>query len=123
MLFVSRFNETYISRRFSKNTQISNFVKIRSVVTELFHVNIWMDEQKDRYDESHSISCNFAFGPDYQKLAKRYFSGLISRRCLFRSSTGTSAILTEVSLIFLSLQTGMVTDTRTSASKFLPLHR
>ena len=39
-LFLSYFNETQIFATdfFSKNTQISNFMKIRPVVTELFHV-------------------------------------------------------------------------------------
>jgi len=69
------------------------------------------------------VLCNSANAPKYKKLAKRYFSVLISRRCSLRNSTGTSAILAEVSLIFLSLQTGMVTDARTSGSKLLPLHR
>jgi hypothetical protein len=34
--------------RFSKNIQISNFMKIRSVGTELFHVDLQTDGQTDR---------------------------------------------------------------------------
>jgi len=45
--FFSDFNETWIfSTVFAKNTQISNFVKIRPVRAELFQV--------DRHDESNS---------------------------------------------------------------------
>jgi len=35
-LFFTDFNETYLDR-FSKNPQISNFMKIRPVGAELFH--------------------------------------------------------------------------------------
>jgi len=35
--FLSDFNETWIFPSFSKNTQISNFMKIRRVGTEFFH--------------------------------------------------------------------------------------
>jgi len=38
-LFLSDFNETYISRQFSKNLQISNLMKIRPVGAELFHAD------------------------------------------------------------------------------------
>ena len=36
-LFLSDFNETNFLDRFSKNTHISNFMKIRRVGAELFH--------------------------------------------------------------------------------------
>jgi hypothetical protein len=37
MSFLSDFNETWIFSSFSKNIQISNFMKIRPVGAELFH--------------------------------------------------------------------------------------
>jgi len=40
--------------RFSKNAQILNFVKIRPVEAELFHVEEQMDRQTDRYDGANS---------------------------------------------------------------------
>ena len=40
------FNETFMSSTdFSKNTQISNFMKIRPAGTELFHADGLTDEQ------------------------------------------------------------------------------
>jgi hypothetical protein len=33
---------------FFKNTQVSNFMKIRPVGAELFHADKWMDGQMDR---------------------------------------------------------------------------
>jgi len=36
-LFLFEFNETKFLDRFSKNTQMSNFMKIRPVRAELFH--------------------------------------------------------------------------------------
>jgi len=45
-LFMSDFNETWIyPDRFSKNTQISNFMKIRLVGAELFHADRQTDGQ------------------------------------------------------------------------------
>ena len=50
-VFLSDLNETWIfSKVFSKNTQISNFMKIRPVGAELFHADV----QKDRYEEANS---------------------------------------------------------------------
>ena len=43
---------------FSKNTQISNFMKIRSVGAELFHEDRWMDR--------HDVSCAKCFPVDRQ---------------------------------------------------------
>jgi hypothetical protein len=41
--------------RFSKNTQVSNFMKIRPVGTELFYAY----RQTDRHDEANSRSSQF----------------------------------------------------------------
>jgi len=47
---LSDLNETYFSYELSKNIQISNFMKIRSVGAEIFHA----DRRKDRHDEANS---------------------------------------------------------------------
>jgi len=46
-LFLSGFNEIEFSRQIfrEKNIQISNFMKIRPVGAELFHVDGWTDRQ------------------------------------------------------------------------------
>jgi len=44
LLFLSDFNEN----RFSKNTQVSNFMKICQVGATLFRAEGWMDEYTDR---------------------------------------------------------------------------
>jgi len=49
-LCLSHINETCIFLTFSKNNQISNFKKIRSVGGELFHA----DGRTDRHDETIS---------------------------------------------------------------------
>ena len=55
-LFLSDFNETLIFLTdFSKNTQISNFMKIRLVGAALFHVDRWTDRQ----DEANSRFSQF----------------------------------------------------------------
>jgi len=45
--------------RFSKNTQISNFIKIRPVGAELFHADGRLDGQTDRHDEANSRFLQF----------------------------------------------------------------
>ena len=47
-LFPSDFKENYIFSKFSKNTQNSNFMKIRPVGAEFLHA----DRQRDRHDGS-----------------------------------------------------------------------
>ena len=44
---------------FSKNTQISNFMKICLVEAELFHADWRTDRQTDRYDEANSRFSHF----------------------------------------------------------------
>jgi len=46
-LFLTDFNETWILMTFSKYTQISNFIKIRPVTTELFRTDGRTDRQTD----------------------------------------------------------------------------
>jgi hypothetical protein len=54
-LFLSDFNDTLIFTTFQKNTQISNFMKIRPVVAKLFHA----DRRTDRHDEANSRFSQF----------------------------------------------------------------
>ena len=50
--------------RFYKNTQISNFMKIRPVVAELFQAERVMTGQMDRYEEANSrLFLNLANAP------------------------------------------------------------
>jgi len=44
---------------FSKNAQISNFIKIRPVGAELFQADRRTDQRKDRHDEAHSRFSQF----------------------------------------------------------------
>jgi len=54
--FLLDINGTWIFLyRFSKNTQMSNFMKIRPVGAELFH----RDGQTDRHDEANSRFSQF----------------------------------------------------------------
>jgi len=56
-LFLSDFNETWnFLDRFPKNTQVSNFIKIRPVGSELFHAC----GRTDKHDEANSHFSNFA---------------------------------------------------------------
>jgi hypothetical protein len=41
-------------QRIFKNTQISNFMKIRPVVAELFHTDRRTDGKTDRHDKANS---------------------------------------------------------------------
>ena len=55
---LSDFNETWIFLdEYSKNAQ--NFMKIRHVKTELFHVDERTDTRTDRHDEAHSRFSKF----------------------------------------------------------------
>jgi len=53
-LFLSHSNETLIFDTFSKNTQISNFMKIRPVGAELFQADRGTNGELDRHDEANS---------------------------------------------------------------------
>ena len=58
-LFSSDFNETWISSKiFSKNPQISNFMKICPAGAESFHA----DRQTDRHDEANKRISQFCEG-------------------------------------------------------------
>jgi hypothetical protein len=48
--------------RFSKNTQISNFMRISPVGAELFHAGGWTDGQTERHDEINSRFSQFYEG-------------------------------------------------------------
>jgi len=48
---------------FSKNTQISDFVKIRPVEEELFHEGKWMCGLTDKRDEDNSRASQFCERP------------------------------------------------------------
>ena len=62
-LFLSDFNETWnCFDMFSKNTQISNFLKIRPVGVELFNVDRRTDIQIDMTKLIVAF-CNFAKAP------------------------------------------------------------
>ena len=55
-LFLSDFKETWIQLKdVRKNVEISNFMNIRPVGAELFHV----DGRTDRYDEANSSFSQF----------------------------------------------------------------
>jgi hypothetical protein len=47
------------SRDFRKNTQTSNFMKIRPVVAELFHTDGQTEGRMDRHDEANSRFSQF----------------------------------------------------------------
>jgi hypothetical protein len=49
-LFLSDFNETWISQQICENIGISDFIKIRPGGAELFHES----RQTDRYEEANS---------------------------------------------------------------------
>jgi len=59
-LFLSNLNKTlYFPDRVSKNTQISDFIKIRPVAAELFHA----DRQTDGHDKANSRPLQFCERP------------------------------------------------------------
>jgi hypothetical protein len=49
--------------RFSKNAQILTFIKIRTIVVDLFHVNGRMDGGTDGRDEANFAFRHFAKAP------------------------------------------------------------
>jgi len=51
------------SRQILKNTQTSNFMKIRPMSGKLFYADEWTDGQTDRHDEGNSLFRNFANAP------------------------------------------------------------
>jgi hypothetical protein len=51
--------EFEFSHRFSKNTQISNFMKLRPFEAELFHADGRTDGQTDIHDEANSRLSQF----------------------------------------------------------------
>jgi len=85
---------------------------VRDISLGLYPGGVYVESLLVYLPKVITVLRNFANAPKYQTFAERYLSGLISRRCLLRISAGISTILLEVSFIFLSLQTGMVTHTR-----------
>jgi len=49
----------FFSTSFRKNTQISNYMKIRPVRAKLFHADGRMDGRTDRYDEANGLFPQF----------------------------------------------------------------
>ena len=62
---------------FSKNTEISNFMKIRPVGTELFHVDGQMGGRKDERTDLSKLIVTFG---DFVKVRKLHLSALSSLR-------------------------------------------
>ena len=62
-LFSSSFNYTFISQTYSRNTQISNFIKIRLVAAELFRADGQTDGQADMTKAIVAFR-NFTKGPN-----------------------------------------------------------
>jgi len=59
-LLLSDVNKTWsFFDRFSKNTQISNYMKIRPVRAKLFHADGRMDGRTDRHDEANGLFSKF----------------------------------------------------------------
>jgi Fe-S-cluster formation regulator IscX/YfhJ len=56
---LSDFNEKNFLGRFSRNNQISNFMKLRSVGDELFHVDGRIDRQTDRQTDMTKVIVAF----------------------------------------------------------------
>ena len=52
------FNEIFFDR-FSKNTRISNFMKIRPMGAELFHADGQTNRRTDKHDEDDSCFSEF----------------------------------------------------------------
>ena len=61
LLFLSDFNETWnFLDRFSKNTQISTFKKIRPEGVQLFHGDGQRDSRTDGHNEANSRFLQFS---------------------------------------------------------------
>jgi hypothetical protein len=75
LLFLYDFNATWIFWQIKKKTQISNFMKIHRVETELFHADI----QTDRHDEATSHICELANACKKETFSR---SNLMSPFCL-----------------------------------------
>jgi hypothetical protein len=66
-LLLSDFDGTWIPSTDLKNTQIENFVKIRSVGAELFRADGETDRQTDKHDEANSRYLQF-----YERAKKKH---------------------------------------------------
>ena len=58
-LFLNDFSETWNFTNFSKNSQISSFMKIRPEAAELFHANGRTDGETDKHDEANGHCSQF----------------------------------------------------------------
>jgi hypothetical protein len=86
--FLSVFIENGIfSTDFRKNTQIANFMKIRPMVAELFH----MDGQVDRHGDASSRYSQFSKAP--QTHAELTSTILFSRKCNKRGRIKLNSVL------------------------------
>ena len=58
-LFLADFNKTWIPDKFSKNTLVSNFIKIHPVGAESYHADGQTYGEADRHDEANICLLQF----------------------------------------------------------------
>jgi hypothetical protein len=60
--------------RFLKNTHISNFIKIHTVGSELFHADRWRGRQTVSHDKANICFCNFTKTPKMAQDGDRWWA-------------------------------------------------